>query len=42
MDVGKLVDVLDNSLDATKEALEAGDQADQKSIFGIGLLGELK
>lgn len=42
VDVGEFVDVLNNSLDACKDALEAGDQTNQELVFGVGFLGELQ
>lgn len=42
VDVGELVDVLDNSLDAREDALDAGDQAHEELVLGVGLLGELQ
>lgn len=42
VDVCKLVNVLDDSLDATKEALESRNQTNQEAVFGVGFLGEFQ
>jgi len=42
VDVGELVDVLDDALDAREQALEAGDEAHEELVLGVGLLGELQ
>jgi len=42
MDVGELVDVLNDALNAAKDALETADEAYQNTVLGVGFLAHLQ